>query len=71
MLGQQDLVEVVHHCVGAAIVVRPVGVVVDGTGRIELEAFDTLVHEVLQVVHPVLLTGSVAALTKGYQVLFH
>ena len=61
LLRQQHLVEVMHLGIGAAIVVLPFRMVVDGAGRVELESLDALVHKGFQVVHPVLLTGSRAS----------
>ena len=54
---EQDLVEVVHLPVGAAVVISRIRVLVDCAGRIQLEAFDAIVQEGLEVVHPVFLTG--------------
>ncbi len=61
LLREQNLVEVVHFLVCVTVVVLPAVMVVDRAGRVELEALDSLVHERLQVVHPVLLAGKLAA----------
>ena len=69
LLREQNLVEVVHLLVGASVVIFPVRVVVDRSGRIQLESLNTLIHEHGQVIHPMLLAGKLAARALGDDVL--
>ena len=57
LFRQQDLVEIVHFLIGAAVVITEIEVLVQGAGRVHLKALHAKVNERLQVVHPVLLTG--------------
>ena len=69
LFREKDLVEVVHLLVGASVVIFPVRVVVDRSGRIQLESLHTLIHEHGQVIHPMLLAGKLAARALGDDVL--
>ena len=60
-----------HDGIGLSIVIWPIGMIIDGAGRIQFKALDTLVHEILQVVHPVFLAGSVPAFLKSDKIFLH
>ena len=71
LLGHKDLADVVHLVVTVSVVVFPLGMGVDGTGRIQFEAHYAHIHKGGQVVGPVLHTGSVPAFADRDEVFLN
>ena len=57
LLGQQNLVQVVHVFVGIAIIIVTVGMLINSTCRVHLESSYTIINELFQMVHPVFLSA--------------
>ena len=70
LLLEQDLVEIVHLLVRQPVVIGGVRMLVDGAGRIHLEAFHAVVQEGRQMVHPMLLPGLRPAFARRDLVFF-
>ena len=67
---EQDLVQIVHFFVCPAVIIDSIGMLVNGTGRIHLETFHTIVQEGFQVIHPVLLARLRPAFARRNLILF-
>ena len=70
LLHEENLVQIMHLLVGKAVMIFPGRVFVDGAGRIQLESVHSHVHEIGQMVGPVLQPGLGAPFALGDEVLF-
>ena len=57
LLRQKNLVQVMHLFIGVSVIILEIRMFVYRTCRVHLETVYTIIHKVLQMIHPVLLPG--------------